>query len=489
MCLRNAGQHGRLGGAAGVQRRSPILQPGSALLQLRNGQRPESPRGHHRAGHRLPRRPGQTSTRRNGSRPGRKVHHLRRRQPPLSLPPDQGHHGAQREGGERSVVPEIPQDPDAAGPAFWVVSVAAGEAEPRDSPSGLRGRRRLGLLLEGPRVLRAAWGPLGRQTLDRHLHRRELGRPGDLELQLPLPEHWIVQRELPAPAGGVCRHAGLWVVQQLLRALEPQPRPSGASQLALQCLGEFWIVGQFSAKPEQHPGGVFVQHLPVEFAVDGQGSADTFFDQHQRTTQPEFADGKCDLDRALAFLEHAADKPVQTRGLGCRKVGTLGRSGRHVQHPNGEHHSGRRQRIWRARLVKSKNTQRTEAQDKTDFQFECWFRFIVSIVQLRPVRFLPVVGRVGGAGDGGLHGLCERHASGISIGQRMAFGSDGEHALLRHVQHAWGRPCEGRASRLGPESGGELQPRANARAKLGHRCGGSGVESLCLGPVCAQRSS
>ena len=47
--------------------------------------------------------------------------------PSFSFPPVQGHHGAQRQGGQRPALLEVSKDPDALGLAVWVVSVAAGE--------------------------------------------------------------------------------------------------------------------------------------------------------------------------------------------------------------------------------------------------------------------------------------------------------------------------------------------------------------------------
>ena len=243
-----------------------------------------------------------------------------------------------------------------------MVSPPTREAKPRRAVARLRRRGRPGVFPQRPGVLHAAGRPLGRQTLDRHLHRRQLGRTRRLELQIPLPQLGVVQREFSAPEAGVCGDAWVWVVEQLLRALEPQPRPTSTPQLPVQCLGQFWLFGQLSAELEQLAGGVPLQHVPVELAVDGQRSTHPVLHEHQRASQPKLADRQRATHPAFSVPQHAANKPCQIDGCPSRAVVLSRRRGGHVQQPNGEHDPGSRQRVWRPRLVFVENPQWIEAQ-------------------------------------------------------------------------------------------------------------------------------
>ena len=117
-----------------------------------------------------------------------------------------------------------------------------------------------------------------------------------------------------------------------------------------------------------------------------------------------------------------------------------------------------------------------------DFQFECWFRFLspsFTYDQYDSFQSLDV-SEVQVTEDSRLR---QRHLQ-ISVGQRMAFGVTAS-TRFYGTFNARGRPGEGRAARLGPEPGAELQPGANARAAWSPMQGR--VEPLCPRPLRAQR--
>ena len=104
------------------------------------------------------------------------------------FPPVQGHHGAQRQGGQRSALLEVSEDADALGLARLGGSTLQQEKKSQGVllPSYGDGGN-LGFFLEGPGVLRAHWRALGRQAAGRHLHGRELGGSFGVQLQPQVP--------------------------------------------------------------------------------------------------------------------------------------------------------------------------------------------------------------------------------------------------------------------------------------------------------------